>query len=144
MISLPAAQLFATLLAIQALPITDRGPNVTGDLRRMQGEWVVDHAENPTGEILPAYRGQLRHAVRGSVITYLANGQEFEQTVRLDETKTPKRMTVTDSKGPPGRSVYRLEGDRLTVIVLGSDQGWPTEFKPGPLDLVLIYRRESR
>jgi uncharacterized protein (TIGR03067 family) len=144
MLSLPLNQFVVAVLAL-TLPTADSGVKVTGDLNRMQGEWVVDHAETPTGEILDVYRGAMRHTLRGSHITFMAQGQEREQTIKLDEAETPKRMEVTDSAGQTGRSVYKIEGDRLFVLGLADQKAhWPTESEPVEYDLLLVYRRLSK
>ncbi|HTU25802.1 MAG TPA: hypothetical protein VMF30_10410 [Pirellulales bacterium] len=115
------------------------------DLEAMQGEWVVDHAESPTGEILKAYEGTMRHTVRGSKAYHSEKGQTVETSFVLDDTNFPSRQLVTRHKGQIGRAIYRIDGDKQTVIVLcGPDQDWPTEFKPGPFDLVLVFRRVTQ
>jgi uncharacterized protein (TIGR03067 family) len=142
---LSIAHLIAAVLAIQTSAIAADAPELTGDLKAMQGEWVVDHAESPTGEILKAYAGTMRHTIRGSKACNPEKPQSVETSFILDETQTPKRQLWTRHTGQVTRAVYKIEGDTLTTIVLlapdQATQDWPTEFKPGWFDLVLVYKR---
>ena len=56
---------------------------------------------------------------------------------KIDDTKTPKTWDFLNGKGsdgrslPDGKSIYKLDGDSLTLCNSAPGQDRPTEFKEG-------------
>lgn len=69
------------------------------------------------------------------------NGKTEDFKIILDQTASPKRMTMKFGKQTI-RAIYQLEGDRLLTIPLESmSEEWPTKFEVGPHDLLLVDKR---
>lgn len=102
------------------------------DLDRMQGAWVS--AQGPPGE-------------RAETIEFLKDrllGVKGHGRVRLDETKSPRQITIATGDEAPRTGIYKLEGDRLTIATSArSSKLVPLGFEADPEEeiRVTVYER---
>jgi hypothetical protein len=65
----------------------------------------------------------------------------------LDPAKKPKEITTTNDKGKTHRSIYKLDGDALTIC-MSEEEGAerPTEFatKEGAKVVLVVFKREKK
>jgi uncharacterized protein (TIGR03067 family) len=102
------------------------------DLARLQGVWQEVRYQLGTDDRLG---DGTRVTVAGSRVTY-RRGESLlsDWTITLDTQHRPKRMQFRHfpGKGEPSESIYRLDGDTLTLCypVAGSNLIRPGEFSP--------------
>jgi uncharacterized protein (TIGR03067 family) len=111
------------------------------DQDKIQGKWKVESVVK---------NGKPQDEAKEMVLTFEGNkikmtrdGQEREMGFKLDESKSPKWMTV-DIMGKAGDGIYSLEGDTLKVCHgEGDNAPRPTEFvtKEGSNTVVLTLKR---
>ena len=104
-----------------------------GDLAKLQGKW--------TGKFGPEKDIPLVLEIKdkAGVATLTIDGQEktFKGEIKLDETKTLKEWTWTKVKGLDGEdgadvlSIYKIDGETLTVCSSAPGGERPTAFEAG-------------
>jgi RNA polymerase sigma factor (sigma-70 family) len=76
------------------------------------------------------------------------NGKEHRGTYKLDPAKKPKEITITTNDGKTQPSIYKLDGDTLTICMGDEDLGTgrPTEFatKEGTKVILFVLKREKK
>jgi uncharacterized protein (TIGR03067 family) len=140
----------ACLIPCLALTGSARGddPAPAGDLTRLEGIWTTKGAENPILSVVLDFKGN-KVAFKGKF-----NGQEFEYTgeIKVDDKASPKTLDWTKLASPGGddledlHSIYKLEGDTLTLCSGGPGSDRPTEFKAGdgsPQTLTVFTRKKA-
>ena len=132
-------------VAVRVIPMivfaADAKNEMSADLKAMQGHWIRQYAEVDGVVYEKGYKG-MEYVMKGSVgSSILKDGRTQEFQIILDPNTNPKRMTLTVD-GQTTRSVYKIEDGQMTTIVFnGTDQSWPTEFKPRHLDVVFHDKR---
>jgi uncharacterized protein (TIGR03067 family) len=138
---------FASLLALAIVPAIVAGE---GDAKRLQGAWVVESAQ---------VGGKPFDRLKGGTLTFkdnvavmrskLPGGREDvdENPYELDESKTPKRITLFQKKNRDKgvqRGIYELEGDRLKLCMSapGAEE-YPTDFIAKDCLLLTLKRQEK-
>jgi uncharacterized protein (TIGR03067 family) len=132
--------LLSLAFAPAPLPKTPRGQR-PDDLARLQGEWVavretIGGHQFPVRDQVTTISGRtLRHVIRGQVTA--------TWTIDPDPRRAPPRMNQR-WKGELLLSIYRLEGDTLTISWQNGDNaaGWPVDFEGGAGIGVASYRRK--
>jgi uncharacterized protein (TIGR03067 family) len=110
------------------------GPRDAGDLKKLQGTWVLV-SEREEGR--PVRVANLRAVIDGNDLTYFLDGKRSgEWHFTLDAKVRPKAIDLR--RYPPAgplltRAVYVLEGDTLTVCTNGLVPGKrPAAFQDSP------------
>jgi uncharacterized protein (TIGR03067 family) len=114
------------------------GPTA-GDLKRLQGAWVLESLELNGKAVaidsLKIDRKPLapRLTVKGERYTLALADKPFAMACWLDPGHTPKWINLTVLEGPDKgkvfQGIYKLEGDRFTICrPLDSTQRRPTAF----------------
>ena len=120
------------------------------ELARFQGTWRLVAREIEGKKATP---GAVKAAdatltFKGAEVTFRSQGEDiWTATLKLDPTRSPKRIEVTQLTGPEkgktGKAIYKLEGDRLTVCFSFADL--PTDFTTEDTDRALVvYQREKK
>jgi uncharacterized protein (TIGR03067 family) len=121
------------------------------DKEKVQGMWaivrLVDSEQDEHGVI-----GGME--VTGDKVVWTSALGGIEQTLKLDTTKDPKWIDLTYVKetmpSPFGKSneesskgVYRLDGNRLTLLLAPADKARPRDLdaKPGAGQTLIVLRR---
>ena len=141
--------LAATILAAAAASATSaQDAKPEGELAKIQGKW--------TAMVGPEKNIPLTAVFTGKDVKIMMTIQEQEVEikgkVKLDEAKSPKQWDWTEFEGPQGQqvednlSIYKLDGDKLTICSGGPGNDRPTEFKEGdggPPNLVVFTRAKD-
>lgn len=102
---------------------------MTGDLQKLQGTWLMLTLEME-GQQYPT--GGSRIVIRGDRFVSLNMGAEYEGSVRLDESQSPKTFDLLFEKGPEkgnqSLGIYELEGDRWKICLGLAGKRRPTKF----------------
>src|SRR4051812_41363706 len=106
----------ALLTAILSLAPARAG-EATGDLRKMQGDWVVESYLDDGKERAVAARKGLRLSVKGDRSIPKVGTTTLTGTYALDESKKPRAIDITLTGGPDkGKKklgIYAFKGDLL-------------------------------
>ena len=102
---------------------------MSGDLDRLQGTWWMVTLEM---EGQPYPTGGSKISIRGDRFVSLNMGAEYEGSVRLDESRSPKTLDLVFEKGPEkgnqSLGIYELEGDRWRLCLGLAGKRRPTKF----------------
>ena len=113
------------------------------DLAAMKGTWSIASAERDGKDVTDA---TVTLTVDGAkVVVKRGDKQIFEGTAKLDASKSPKMIDVTqesdgDLKGKTIPGIYELDGDTLKVC---SGKERPTDFTAaaGSVRFLRVYKR---
>jgi uncharacterized protein (TIGR03067 family) len=135
--------LIVLCLGFAPAPVYRERPGwLAADLKAMQGEWIAlsmiqggGDAAEPEGRP-PGWR------ITGNVITQiLASTGGPQVTITLGGTDRQKTMDLEIAGVPPGRALYRLDGDIL-IVALGRSR--PTDFSgKGRNSTVMTMKRRK-
>jgi len=123
-------------------------PEATADMEKLKGTWQalsvqVDGADHPD----VVKRGLQMVFTDSTVSTALADDPAGKKTnnYRLDPTKNPKEIDLTDLSGQPaGKGIYSLEADQLKVCTSAADRPTSLATKQGDgLQLVVLKRAQG-
>jgi uncharacterized protein (TIGR03067 family) len=134
--------LLSLAFAPAPLPKSRPAQQRSNDLARLQGEWVavrerIGDLDCPVdGHVMTISGRTLRHVIRGKVTA--------TWTINPDPRRAPPRMNERSQDGYLLLSIYRLEGDTLTVSWQNENDaaGWPVDFKGGTGIRVTCFRRK--
>lgn len=100
-----------------------------GDLKKLQGTWLMLTLEME-GQKYPT--GGSRIVIRGDRFVSLNMGAEYEGTVSIDESQSPRTFDLNFDKGPEkARSalgLYELDGDHWKICLGLAGKSRPREF----------------
>jgi hypothetical protein len=140
---LPLIVLLSLAFAPAPLPKNPRAQQRTDDLARLQGEWLevrtrIGDLNCSVGDHVMVVSGRaLSHVIRGKVsITWYIDPDPRHVPPRLNQRRQGDGYLLL--------SIYRLEGDTLTVSWQNENDaaGWPVDFKGGQGIGVSSYRRK--
>ena len=111
------------------------------DKAAIQGHWVRQYAQC-ADKIVRGYEGMQYVLYGEGGCNIFPNGKTHDFKVILDQTTSPKRMTMKFGEQVT-RAVYQLDGDSMKVIIRCDDKNeeWPTEFVAGPQDILFVDKR---
>ncbi|MDB5350809.1 MAG: hypothetical protein JWN86_2056 [Planctomycetota bacterium] len=123
-----AATAFASLADDPARTVAPKG-----DLAKLQGKWTGKYGKDKEIPVV------LEIKDKAGVATLTMDGQDrtFKGEIKLDEEKTPRQWTWTKVKGLDGEdaedvlSIYKLDGDTLTICTGVSGGDRPSSFEAG-------------
>jgi uncharacterized protein (TIGR03067 family) len=135
------------LLVVLLLGADKKEPALKGDQKKLQGIWKATKIVYNGDELSADNEGKIKITIKGTTLTLEAAKQIKREyatiQIKLDETTTPKCIDATISaggkKGVTLESIYKLDGDKLTICtkVLGMDR--PTKFEsPGGESVALV------
>jgi uncharacterized protein (TIGR03067 family) len=122
------------------------------DEEKIAGAWAIESAERG-GQKVPAElfkEGKWIFAGDGKVTAKFRgeNGPALRGTYKLDPATKPKQITITTDDGKTQPSIYKLDGDTLTLCLGDKDLGTerPTEFasKEGSKVILFVLKREKK
>lgn len=121
---------FAVGLLIGSNAIAADAPN---DKKGFQGTWILIAGE---AEGKPLTKKELKDGtleIKGDNYTVtLADKKTVKGTQKLDPTKQPKTIDITDASGPnKGKTflgIYELKGDKFRVVFAAAGKPRPTKF----------------
>ena len=121
-----------------------------GDLKALQGSWVIAEANLAARDHLDDFKG-MKLKVEGEAYTIDFGKNSDKGTLKLDSAKKPKRIDLTTQKDGPfkGRNlpgIYELKGDTIVLCLNSEKQDRPTAFeaKEKTPMMLLTFKREKK
>jgi uncharacterized protein (TIGR03067 family) len=120
------------------------------DVKKLQGAWVLSSGVDDGKKLSDDKLKGARLTVMGDKHTVQEGGKTYKGTHKLDASKKPKTIDITDTAGPfKGKTVlgiYTLDGDefRLCYALPGKDR--PTDFSApaGSGHRSHVWKREKK
>lgn len=125
---------FLTLVFV-AGAAQEPGAAEQADLNRMQGTWrLVEVAydginEKPENERLLTIKGNQ---------FFPADAPDDEATIKLDPSKTPAWLDLTEKNKKITRGIYRLTANKLTIAVIEGDGPRPEKFEAPARSRIIV------
>ena len=138
--------LFTLLTAGFLLGAAGAQDGAKGDHENIQGTWKVVSAED-SGRKPPAEAiKNLKWVITKEKITYKFGDKTTEWSYKLDPTKKPKWIDLTEGEHTT-LGIYELEGDNLTICFPEGRKGERStafESKPNSVnDILILLKREK-
>jgi uncharacterized protein (TIGR03067 family) len=120
------------------------------DLKAMVGKWKVEKAELGGKDATAVVKDVKLELAEGGKYKLDLLGQKDEGTFSVDPSKKPAEMDIKGTEGPNKgktiKTIYKFEGDKLTVCYELGDGIRPTKFetKPDTKQLLANYKREKK
>jgi uncharacterized protein (TIGR03067 family) len=139
------------VLAIGLLAsLTGTAAEPDGDLKTLQGVWVIAEANLAGRDHLDDFKGmKLKVTDDKYEIDFGMNSDKG--TIKLDSTKKPKQIDLTTREGGPfkGRNlpgIYEFKDDTIVLCLNSEKPDRPTAFeaKPKTPVMLLTFKREKK
>jgi uncharacterized protein (TIGR03067 family) len=118
-----------------AIVSAERGGKKVAEEMFQGGKWIF----SADGKVTAKFRGEKAG---------LGEAPELKGTYKLEPGKKPKEITITSDGGKKQPSIYKLDGDSLTICMGDSDVAneRPTEFatKEGSKIMLLVLKRQKK
>lgn len=134
-----AAFVLATLAVASAQP--------TDEMKASAGKWTVGKATLGGKDITKAFKGVELVLAPDGGYSLTIGGETDKGTVKVDAARTPKEMDIVGTDGPNKgktiKTIYKLDGDTMTVCYELGDGPRPTAFesKAGTKVFLAEYKR---
>ena len=138
----------ATLFLVASLAFAQKPTRE--DLKLMEGTWIPVSAEL-NGTALPeeGLKG-MKLVIQKDEYTVHVGNQIDQGTLKVDPSKTPRRMDIKGVTGPNKDklipAIYELKDDTLKICYSLQDSAPPKEFKTKekPGLFLVLYRRDKK
>ncbi len=134
--------LFAVGLLLAAEPPGDAAKD---DLKKMQGEWIVEEAQRGGNTATGDELKKMLVTIKGSRITIdVGEARDEVAQMTLDPNEKPAAVDLKARGNEVMKGIYKLDGGMLTVC--WSKEGErPTEFasKSGTMQVLLVMKRRK-
>lgn len=111
-----------------AAPIP-KGEKPKPDAEAILGAWVLDKFEGED-QPPPGVTIKFNFSKDGKLAIELGDQMREKGGYKLDPSKKPKAIDITDPEGDAGLGIYELDGDTLKIcLVDDKNAARPTEFK---------------
>jgi uncharacterized protein (TIGR03067 family) len=142
---MPLLLVVATLAAGFAPAPSPRSARVTGDLKEMQGAWVLVTITGEGGQTIEK-AGALRLVIEGDRAKNYRGELSSEYALTLDASKSPKRYVFKPAgkatTEPVSRGIYSLGGGTLKFCTDGPGEAPPQAFDgPRAGTFLYVYKR---
>ena len=135
------AQLLVLAVGLLAAPAAK--DDATKD--KIEGTWVVvAHTRN--GKANEEIKDD-KVTFKDGTITIKSKNKDETATYKVDASKKPKEIDITDPEGKTLMGIYTVEGDKLKICLCKPDGNKrPTEFsaKAGSAQMLLELKREKK
>jgi uncharacterized protein (TIGR03067 family) len=137
------------IVAVGLLVAADDAPDdaVKKEQKKFEGTWspVAQEAKGERQE-----KDKLKKQAwvfDGDKVTIKGEKRSREHSFKLDPSKTPKNIDITDKRGDEtGHGIYKLEGDTLTIALDKPKAERPKEFTTtkDTSHVVIVLKRETQ
>jgi uncharacterized protein (TIGR03067 family) len=120
------------------------------DLKAMVGKWKVEKAELGGKDATAVVKDVKLELAEGGKYKLDLLGQKDEGTFSVDPSRKPAEMDIKGTEGPNKgktiKTIYKLEGDTLTVCYELGGNARPAKFetKPDTKLFLATYKREKK
>ncbi len=131
----------AGLLLAANKPSSDE--SVKNELSKMEGTWIAVSAERDGEKRSKDDIKDLKFVVKGDKWSITLEGQEYQGTLKIDPTKTPKESDSIMEDGQIVKAIYKVDDKHLTLCWRGPGEDRPKEFVSKPdsgINLVVFKR----
>jgi uncharacterized protein (TIGR03067 family) len=124
-------------------------PKQPKEATSVNGRWTPDSAVMAGNAFPEEVRKSIQLTLFNGKYTVKVGDQLDEGTYKVDETKSPKTITIVGSKGPnKGKTIlgiYELDNGTLKVCYDLSGKAFPTKFesKPDSESFLASYQRQK-
>jgi len=135
----------AVVFVLATLAVASAQP--ADDFKATAGKWAVAKATLGGKDFTKAFKGVELVLAPDGAYTLTIGGETDKGTVKVDPTKTPKEMDILGKEGPNAgktiKTIYKLDGDAMTVCYELGDGPRPTAFesKAGTMQFLAEYKR---
>jgi uncharacterized protein (TIGR03067 family) len=145
------ATLFSLACACGLSLAPDPPPRADSDKteEKIQGTWLLDRVETDGKQVQdPKYEGATATFDKGKVRT-VDKDETKEGEYKIDASSNPKSIDLVYKPKKGGeylfRGIYRLEGDVLTLCLVGPEGERQKEFvtKPGQGQYLQVWKRKG-
>jgi uncharacterized protein (TIGR03067 family) len=113
---------------------------VEGDLKKMQGKWVVK-----------AQDGDHTYTFEGKTLKVVAPSRTYVTTVKLDEKAKPEKIldvhideAPEDAKGKDSLGIYKFEGDDKLVWCFRPEGARPDKFEMIGFEQIIVEMNRAK
>jgi uncharacterized protein (TIGR03067 family) len=113
------------------------------ELDKMQGTWIAISAERDGEKRSKDEIKDLKFVVKGDKWSINLDGQEYQGTLKIDPTKTPKQSDSIMEDGQTVQAIYECDDVHLKLCWRGPGEDRPKEFVSKPdtgINLVVFKR----
>jgi uncharacterized protein (TIGR03067 family) len=135
------------VLALGLAGVSVQAQKVTGDLKKMQGSWVMVSLIENGKEVPAAERQKRRLTIKGNVSTLTFGKEKSTGTYKLDESKKPRTLDITlsdgEDKGKKMLGIYEFRGEQLRICLAEVGGKRPTKFEstPGSFQALEVWKK---
>jgi uncharacterized protein (TIGR03067 family) len=132
----------------------EKKPALKGDLKKLQGTWKATSITYNGDDVSTEGKGAIKLMIKGDMATVEADKsvkRDYAKLkITLDEKTKPKIFDINvqagGQKGITMESIYKLEGDKLTICtrVLGSDRPAKFESPAGESIALVVLERVKK
>lgn len=138
---------YALLFLVAGLLVATDAPK---DLKKMDGTWVLVSGEDDGKKLSEEAVKNARLTFEGDKHTVKLGDTTYKGTHKLDPTKKPKTIDISDTDGPfKGKTVlgiYELDGNEFTICYAPPGKDRPKNFsaKAGMGYHLHVWKREKK
>jgi len=120
------------------------------DLKALVGKFRVEKAELGGKDAMPFDKDVKLELVEGGKYKLDLLGQKDEGTFTVDPSKKPAEMDIKGTDGPNKgktiKTIYKIDGDTVTICyeLGGGDRPTRFESKPDTKQFLVVYQREKK
>lgn len=120
-------------------------PETAAEIEKLKGAWKAGQVQKDGAEHPEYVQAGMQMIFTGNTMTIGVGDDPASKTTsfyRLDPTKNPKEIDLTDSSGQPsGKGIYLLDGEKLTLCTSTADRPATFATKQGDgLQLVVLKK----
>jgi uncharacterized protein (TIGR03067 family) len=117
--------------------------NTKGDLKKLQGDWVLVSAEHEGNKVSDEDLKSCRLVIEGEKYIFKEVGSDtLTGTLKLDSSKTPKTIDSKPSDGEALLGIYELKDKEFKVSLAASGKERPKDFTSG--DYIHVWKRAKK
>ena len=133
-----------TLAVVLCVPALLRAETPQEALKKLEGTWTVEKLELK-GDASPAeLLKMMTLTIKGDQVT-MNDMNDDPATIAVDPSKSPGHISFTDKKKKVNLGLYRLDGDKLEMVMGDDDKPRATEFKSTKenMNILIILKRKK-
>jgi uncharacterized protein (TIGR03067 family) len=143
-------RLYAVVIVAAGLLVaadkSNKDDAVKKELSKMEGVWIAVSAERDGEKRSKDEIKDLKFTVKGDKWAINLDGQEYQGTLKIDPTKTPKESDSIMEDGQIVKAIYEVENGHLKLCWRGPGEDRPKEFvskADSGINLVIFKRSKQ-
>ena len=142
--------LIACWIACSSVTLGQKPDAAAAGMKALAGKWKVEKAEMSGIDAIDIYKGLTIEITETAKYTVVLGELRDSGKLTIDPSRKPAEMDITGTNGPNKdktiKSIYKLDGDTLTICYTIADGDRPTKFetKAGSKLFLVVYKREKK